>query len=141
MTGVWLGVDVGTVRVGVARSDPRGILASPLVTLARDAKGATDVAELARLVAAHEAVGDVVGMPVTLRGQAGAAVAMAREYAAALAERLAPVPVEEGDERLTTVSAQRKLRESGVREKAGRAVVDQAAAVELLQHWLDARRP
>ena len=49
-------------------------------------------------------------------------------------------PVEQVDERLTTVSAQRKLRESGVRERAGRAVVDQAAAVELLQHWLDARR-
>jgi putative Holliday junction resolvase len=136
-----LGVDVGTVRVGVARSDPGGILASPLATLARDARSGTDLAELARLVAEHEAVGVVVGMPVTLRGHAGAAVAMAREYAAALAERIAPVPVEEVDERLTTVSAQRKLRESGVREKAGRAVVDQAAAVELLQHWLDARRP
>lgn len=141
MTGVWLGVDVGTVRVGVARSDPGGILASPLVTLARDAENGTDLAELARLVAENAAVGVVVGLPVTLRGAAGASAAMAREYAAALAEQIAPVPVEEVDERLTTVSAQRKLRESGVREKAGRAVVDQAAAVELLQHWLDARRP
>ena len=140
MTGVWLGVDVGTVRVGVARSDPGGILASPLVTLARDAHNGSDLAELAALVAEHGAVGVVVGLPVTLRGREGASAQMAREYALELAERVAPVPVEQVDERLTTVSAQRKLRESGVRERAGRAVVDQAAAVELLQHWLDARR-
>ena len=141
MSGVWLGVDVGTVRVGVARSDPGGILASPLITLARDPRNGTDLAELAALVAENEAVGVVVGLPVTLRGNEGASARMAREYADALAERVAPVPVEQVDERLTTVSAQRKLRQSGVREKAGRAVVDQAAAVELLQHWLDARRP
>jgi putative Holliday junction resolvase len=65
---------------------------------------------------------------------------MARAYAALLAERIDPVPVHLVDERLTTVTAQRKLRQSGVRAKAGRAVVDQAAAVELLQHWLDAQR-
>lgn len=141
MTGVWLGVDVGTVRVGIARSDPGGILASPLATLARDGENDTDLAELALLVAEYEAVGVVVGLPVTLRGQEGAAARMARQYAEALAARIVPVPVEYLDERLTTVSAQRKLRESGVREKAGRAVVDQAAAVELLQHWLDVRRP
>lgn len=141
MTGVWLGVDVGTVRVGVARSDPGGILASPLVTLARDVQHGTDLAELAALVTENGAVGVVVGLPMTLRGVEGASARMAREYAQALADRVAPVPVEQVDERLTTVSAQRKLRQSGVREKAGRAVVDQAAAVELLQHWLDARRP
>lgn len=138
--GVWLGVDVGTVRVGVARSDPGGILASPLVTLARDVVGGTDLAELARLVAEHEAAGVVVGLPTTLRGTEGSSARMARDYAAALAERIAPVPVEHVDERLTTVTAQRKLRSSGVRDRAGRAVVDQVAAVELLQHWLDARR-
>ncbi|HLY33758.1 MAG TPA: Holliday junction resolvase RuvX, partial [Jatrophihabitantaceae bacterium] len=76
----------------------------------------------------------------TLRGTEGSSAAMARAYAAALAERIRPVPVRLVDERLTTVTAQRKLRQSGVRAKAGRAVVDQAAAVELLQHWLDAQR-
>jgi putative Holliday junction resolvase len=124
----------------VARSDPGGVLASPLVTLARDAAKNTDLAELADLVAQTEAMGVVVGLPTTLRGTEGASAAMARRYAEQLAERISPVPVQLLDERLTTVSAQRKLRQSGVRAKAGRAVVDQAAAVELLQHWLDAQR-
>jgi len=140
VTGAWLGVDVGTVRVGVARSDPDGILATPLATLARDVANGTDLTELARLTAETRAVGVVVGLPTTLRGGEGAAAAMARAYAAQLAERIDPLPVHLVDERLTTVSAQRKLRQSGVRAKAGRAVIDQAAAVELLQHWLDAQR-
>lgn len=140
MTGVWLGVDVGTVRVGVARSDPAGILATPLVTLARDVPGDRDVADLAALVAEHEAVGVVVGLPRTLRGREGPSATMARDYGAALAARIAPVPVEFVDERLTTVSAQRKLQQGGIRgSRATRAVIDQAAAVELLQHWLDTR--
>ena len=94
MTGVWLGVDVGTVRVGVARSDPNGILATPVATLARDAQGGTDLAELARLVREHEAVGVVVGLPVTLAGREGPSAAMARDYANALSNRIGPVPVE-----------------------------------------------
>jgi putative Holliday junction resolvase len=140
VSGVWLGIDVGTVRVGVARSDPSGVLASPLVTLRRDAAQGSDLDEIARLAAESGAVGVVVGLPRTLRAEEGSSARMARDYAAALAERLDPLPVELVDERLTTVSAQRKLRDSGVRDRAGRAVVDQAAAVELLQHWLDARR-
>jgi putative Holliday junction resolvase len=140
VTGVWLGVDVGTVRVGVARSDPAGILATPLATLARDASGGKDVADLAALVAEHEAVGVVLGLPRTLRGREGPSAAMARDYGAALAAHITPVPVEFVDERLTTVSAQRKLHEGGLRgSRATRAVIDQAAAVELLQHWLDTR--
>lgn len=139
MTGVWLGVDVGTVRVGVARSDPNGILATPLATLARDAQGGTDLAELARLVREHEAVGVVVGLPVTLAGREGPSAAMARDYANALSNRIGPVPVELVDERLTTTSAQRRLTQRGIRGKARRAVVDQEAAVEILQHWLQAR--
>jgi putative Holliday junction resolvase len=139
--GVWLGVDVGTVRVGVARSDPHGILATPLATLARDARGNSDVAEIAGLVGELEAVGVVVGLPRTLAGREGASARMAREYGALLAEAISPIPVEHADERLTTVSAQRKLAQSGVRgSRAKRAVIDQAAAVELLQHWLDAHR-
>jgi putative holliday junction resolvase len=139
--GTWLAVDVGTVRVGVARSDPRGVLAVPVTTLARDIPGDRDIAELGRLVAEHDAVGVVVGLPRTLAGREGAAAEMARRYGAALAERIAPIRVEYLDERLTTVSAQRKLHQGGVRGRAGRAVIDQAAAVELLQHWLDLRRP
>jgi putative Holliday junction resolvase len=138
-SGVWIAVDVGTVRVGVARSDPGGVLASPWRTLARDVKGDSDIAELAELVRDCHAVGVLVGLPTTLRGQEGASAMMAREYAQRLAQRVDPVPVHEVDERLTTVSAQRKLRQGGVRGRAQRAKIDQAAAVELLQHWLDGR--
>ncbi len=137
--GVRIGVDVGTVRVGVARSDPHGILATPLVTLQRDVEGNRDLDELAELVREHEAVGVIVGLPVTLAGREGPSAEMARTYGAQLTQRLAPVPVEYLDERLTTVSAQRKLHQTGVRGRAGRSVIDQAAAVELLQHWLEIR--
>ncbi|MGN6607912.1 MAG: Holliday junction resolvase RuvX [Jatrophihabitans sp.] len=135
MTGVWLGVDVGTVRVGVARCDPAGILASPVTTLRPD-----QLDELAALVREYEAVGVVIGLPRTLRDQEGASARMARDFGAALAVRIDPTPIEYVDERLTTVSAERKLAERGVRGRARRAVVDQVAAVELLQQWLEARR-
>ena len=139
MTGGWLGVDVGTVRVGVARSDPRGTLATPVATLRRDSAGDADLAELAGLVREHGVVGVVVGLPVTLAGREGASAAMARDYAQRLSGMIDPVPVELVDERLTTVTAERRLAQRGVRARARRAVVDQAAAVEILQHWLDTR--
>jgi putative holliday junction resolvase len=142
VNGVWLAVDVGTVRVGVARSDPRGILATPLATLARSAADGADITRVAALVREHEAVGVVVGLPLTLAGREGPSAVMAREYAALLAAAIRPVPVELTDERLTTVSAARKLTGGGLRgARAKRAVIDQAAAVEILQSWLDARTP
>jgi putative Holliday junction resolvase len=112
----------------------------PVTTLARDPVGDRDISELAGLVAEYAAVGVVIGLPRTLAGAEGSAAQLAREYGRRVAERIAPVPVEFLDERLTTVSAQRKLTAGGVRGRAGRAVIDQAAAVELLQHWLDRRR-
>jgi putative holliday junction resolvase len=136
---VWFGVDVGTVRVGIARSDPSGLLASPVVTLARDVAGSTDLLELAQLVADRDTAGVVVGLPRTLAGREGESARMARDYAAQLAERIAPIPVELTDERLSTVSAERTLRTRGVRGSSKRAVVDQAAAVVILQQWLDTR--
>jgi putative Holliday junction resolvase len=139
--GVWLGVDVGSVRVGVARCDPDGILAVPVVTLARDLEGGADLRELAALAEAHGAVGVVVGLPMTLAGRNGPAAESALSYAAQLAPLIDPRPVEMVDERLTTVSAESHLRERGVKGKARRAVVDQAAAVIILQHWLAIRRP
>ncbi|MHB8342619.1 MAG: Holliday junction resolvase RuvX [Mycobacteriales bacterium] len=135
--GVLLAVDVGTVRVGVAASDPDRVLASPLVTLRR---GAGTAAEVAALAAERAAVAVVVGLPKSLSGAEGAAVAMAREFAAELALLVAPVPVRLVDERLTTVAATRALAASGVRGPAARAVVDQAAAVALLQGVLDGGR-
>ena len=141
MTGIWIGVDVGSVRVGVARSDPAGILAVPVTTLARDTRKSSDIAALSELVREYEAVGVVVGLPRTLAGREGESARMARDYGAELATVIAPVPVEYVDERLSTVSAQRKL-DSGANlrgARAKRAVIDQAAAVELLQHWLESR--
>ncbi|MDT4913481.1 MAG: putative pre6S rRNA nuclease [Pseudonocardiales bacterium] len=140
VAGIWFAVDVGSVRVGVARSDPRGVLAVPVTTLARDPAGDQDIAELAGLLAEYEAVGVVIGLPRTLAGREGPSAEMARDYGARLASRVAPLPVAFLDERLTTVSAQRKLHQGGIRGRAGRAVIDQAAAVELLQHWLELRR-
>jgi putative Holliday junction resolvase len=145
-----LGVDVGKVRVGVALSDPDGILATPLVTVSRDnafsAEGAAadsvpaDIAELVRLVVEHEAVQVVVGLPVRLNGAEGPAAIDIRAYADRLARAVGPVPVVLTDERMSTVVATRRLAERGVRGKRQRAVVDQAAAVEILQSWLDAQR-
>ena len=142
--GVRLGVDVGSVRVGVAASDPAGILASPVETVPRDIKGRTDLDRIAALVAEYDAIEVVVGLPRSLSGAEGRAALAVRDYAEQLAARLRQaaqsVPVQLSDERLTTVIAGRTLSERGVRGKKHRAVVDQAAAVLILQAWLDAER-
>jgi putative Holliday junction resolvase len=134
-----LGIDVGAVRVGVALSDPDGVLATPLVTVPRDVAGGSDLTAIAGLVAEHEVVGIVLGLPRTLAGREGPAAEAARDFAAGLAS-VVDVPVELSDERLTTVVATRQLRERGVKGRKQRAVVDQAAAVAILQGWLDVAR-
>ena len=134
-----LGIDVGAVRVGVALSDPDGVLATPLATVARDVVHGADLAEIAGLVAEHDVVEIVVGLPRTLAGQEGPAAQAARSYAAALGDRVV-VPIGFADERLTTVVATRQMRESGRKGRRQRAVVDQVAAVAILQGWLDAHR-
>jgi putative Holliday junction resolvase len=136
-SGVRLGVDPGDARIGVARSDPTGFLATPVETVRR---GKGDLARLARLVRDDQAVEVVVGLPRSLSGGEGPAAARAREFAARLAARIAPVPVRLQDERLTTVSAEAMLRDRGKKGAARRAVVDQAAAVLILQHALDTER-
>ena len=142
--GVRLGVDVGKVRIGVAISDPDAILATPLATVKRDLREQenvpADIVELARLVKEHGSVEVVLGLPVNLAGQEGPAAAHTRAYAERLAEVIAPVPVVLADERMSTVVASRRLSDRGMRGKRQRAVIDQAAAVEILQGWLDARR-
>jgi putative Holliday junction resolvase len=137
-----LGVDVGTVRIGVAASDPDAILATPVETVERDRrnKAGRHVRRLAQLVAEMEAVEVVVGLPRTLADRSGASARDAIEVADELARRIAPTPVRLADERLTTVVAQRSLREAGVRARGQRAMIDQAAAVGILQNWLDQRR-
>jgi len=143
--GARLGIDVGRVRVGVAICDPDGILATPLITLQRDlttpaGEVPRDIANITSLIGHHEAVAVVVGLPVTLAGIDGQAAQEVRRYAAVLSEVIAPVPVHLADERMSTVVASRRLSERGVRGRRQRAVVDQVAAVEILQTWLDARR-
>jgi putative pre-16S rRNA nuclease len=139
--GVRLGVDVGEVRVGVAVSDAAGVLATPVETVRR---GAGDVARLVDLAQEHSAVEVVVGLPLSLSGASGAAADKATGFAGRVADEIRSrglaVSVRLSDERLTTVSAERVLRERGRTGAKRRAVVDQAAAVVILQHALDSER-
>ncbi len=135
--GVRLGLDPGDARIGVARSDPTGFLATPVETVRR---GQGDLKRIAALVVEHEAVEVVVGLPRSLAGGEGPAAEKAREFAVRLAARVTPVPVRLVDERLTTVSAEAMLRDRGKKGQQRRAVVDMAAAVMILQHALDSER-
>ena len=135
--GTRLGIDPGDARIGVARSDPSGFLATPVETV-RTGRG--DVRRLAQLVTELEAVEVVVGLPRSLSGSEGPAAVKVREFAARLARRVAPTPVRLCDERLTTVSAESILRDQGRHGARRRAVVDQAAAVLILQTALDTER-
>jgi putative holliday junction resolvase len=158
---VRLGVDVGSVRIGLAVSDPDGILATPLETVPRVAvprvetgssaetgprattqghEPSPDLLRIAQLVRDLQVVQVIVGLPITLRGQEGQAATLTRRYAEDLAKLIDPVPVAMTDERMSTAAAARRLSERGVRGRRQRAVVDQAAAVEILQGWLDACR-
>lgn len=136
-SGVRLGLDPGDARIGVARSDPSGFLATPVETVLR---GDGDVARIAAILAEEEAVEIVVGLPRSLSGREGPAAAKARDFGTLLAREVAPVPVRLCDERLTTVSAESMLRERGKGGKKRRAVVDMVAAVVILQHALDSER-
>jgi putative Holliday junction resolvase len=139
--GVRLGVDVGAVRVGLAASDPSGMLASPVETVPRDTSSArADLTRIATVARERGAVEVVVGLPRLLSGAEGEAARLARAYAADLALAVHPVPVQLVDERLTTVESHRRLRESGVAGRSQRAVVDQTAAVLILQTALDTER-
>ena len=137
--GVRLGVDVGTVRIGVARSDPDGILALPVETLQRQDDGS----ELDRLVAIatdFQAIEVVVGLPRHLRGGEGISAKGARRYARRIANALPQVRVCLVDERLSSNQAHHRLRESGVPEREHRAVVDQVAAQVILEQALEEER-
>jgi putative holliday junction resolvase len=136
-SGVRLAIDVGSVRIGVARCDGDGRLASPLTTVPR---GTGDLAAIAGLAIEENAIEIIVGLPVGLSGREGRAAADARTFAGALAGLAAPVPVRLLDERFTTVIAHEALRQSGRDSRGRRPRVDQAAAALLLQGALDAER-
>jgi putative holliday junction resolvase len=146
-TGVRVALDIGDARIGVASSDPHGILATPVETVRR---GPGDLDRIASLVADLDAFEIVIGLPRSLSGGEGPAAARIREVAAQVAAKVAEqVTDKDGnsgmavrlvDERFTTVTAERMLRERGKKGSKRRAVVDQAAAVVILQHALDFER-
>jgi putative Holliday junction resolvase len=134
-----LAIDVGDARIGVASCDPDGILATPVETVpGRDVPAAPR--RLTQLVGEYEPIEVVVGLPRSLKGGEGPAAAKARAFAGELAKNIAPVPVRLVDERMTTVSASQGLRASGVNARKGRSVIDQAAAVVILQQALESER-
>lgn len=135
-----LGIDVGQARVGVALSDPDALLATPVESAVRDLVGGADIERIAALCREHEVVEVVVGLPLSLSGAEGPAAATARAYALALAAAIRPISVRLLDERLTTVQAHRGLRAAGRSTRTHRPVVDQQAAVLILQGALDVER-
>ncbi len=144
-TGVRLGVDVGDVRVGVASSDPSGLLATPVETVARDLEGGSDLDRVVGIVTDLSVMEVVIGLPRSLDGSEGPAAGKVRDWAQALRAALREASIENTpvrlvDERLSTVDAHRGLRESGVAGRNHREVVDQAAAVLILQTALDTER-
>lgn len=137
--GVRLALDWGQARIGVAACDRAGVLAYPVETIA----GASDLPQVGRrlsaLVAEYEPLEFVLGLPLHLKGTEGRTALLVRERAAWLAGTHG-VPVRLVDERLTTVTASRSLREAGRDARKQRSVIDQAAAVAILEHALDAER-
>ncbi|QIK64649.1 Holliday junction resolvase RuvX [Leucobacter viscericola] len=140
-SGVRLGVDVGKARVGVARSDNHGMLATPVETVARDLPSGS-VARVVEIASELEAFEIIVGLPLNMRGERTLSTDDAQAFAEELATACAPsdVSVRLVDERLSTVSAQSQLRQAGKKTKQSRNIIDQAAAVVILQHALDIER-
>lgn len=135
-SGVRLGIDVGRARVGVAVCDPEGLIATPVTTLGRRD---VDRQSVEQLVEAHVPIEVIVGLPISMNGGETASTADARAFAAEIAGWV-DVPIRLVDERLSTVSAQRVLREAGRPSKGSRSIIDQVAAVIILQNALDFER-
>ncbi len=135
----YLGLDIGDKRIGVAVSDALGLLAQPLLTLHRG-NPRDDMRSLRRLLRRHECVAIVAGLPFHLSGETGAQAVKSERFARELGE-MCGVPVHLWDERLTTAEAHELLYRAGHPRAEHRALVDQVAAVLILQGFLDARRP
>lgn len=133
---MWLALDWGQARIGVAICDPEGILAFPVETVKG---GMRAQARLLEIIAERSPVRIIVGLPRTLDGDEGIAAAKIRRYAQALADET-DVPVYLLDERLTTVEGARRLQEAGRSARQQRAIIDQAAAVAILEHALKCYR-
>ena len=137
-TGVRLAIDLGTRRIGVARSDAAGILALPVETVYRD--GGQELFRIAELVAEHEAKEIIIGLPRLLSGKEGKNAADVREWGAELEQLLPTCNIRLVDERLTSVSAHQQLRSAGVGGRDHKSVVDQQAAVLILEQALEIER-
>ncbi|MBN8708153.1 MAG: Holliday junction resolvase RuvX [Verrucomicrobia bacterium] len=135
-TKKYLGVDPGDARCGVAISDDLAMLAHPLETI--DVRKGDPVARIAEIVNERSVVGVVVGVPRNMDGSFGPAAEKSRVFIEALKGKVS-CRVIAWDERLTTVSAQRALRESGRKAKDQKNIIDQAAAQIILQGWLDSQ--
>ncbi|MBV0894942.1 Holliday junction resolvase RuvX [Microbacterium sp. NC79] len=134
--GTRIGIDVGKARVGVAKCDPDGMLATPVETVPRDERAIARVREIADDYSTLEYV---IGLPMNLRGEDTPSTADARAFAEELALG-ATIPVRMVDERLSTVTAHSALRASGRNQKNSRSIVDQVAAVVILQHAIDTEK-
>jgi putative Holliday junction resolvase len=132
-----LGVDVGDVRIGVAISDPDGILATPVETVAA---GPGAIERIAQIVAEHEVFECIVGLPMGLSGREGPAAIKVRAFCAELLAAIDPVPIRLFDERMSTITADSNLRQSGRSGRGKRSIIDQAAATVILQTALDSER-
>ena len=136
--GVRLGIDVGKVRVGIAKSDPHGMLATPVETIPRDPEHHADIRRIGEIISEYEVLECVIGLPLNLRGEHTPST----DDAVSFAHRVAGlgIPVRLIDERLSTVAAWGQLHQAGKSHKSGRNLVDQAAAVVILQQALDSER-
>ncbi len=132
-----LGIDYGEARVGVAISDELGMLAHPLETIT--VKDTDPVARVAQLVRDRGADTVIVGLPRNMDGSHGPSAEKARTFAVKLREAAAGCNVRLWDERLTTVAAQKALHAAGKTAKQSKSLIDQAAAVMILQGWLDSQ--
>ena len=133
-----LALDVGSKRIGVAVSDPTGLIATPLTTITRSG-GPEDMEEVLRLAASHQAGEILVGLPLSLSGRMGPQAKSVTEFTRELSER-SPLQVKSVDERLSSVQAERLLRQSGKQPSRNKALVDAAAAAVILQSYLDSQR-
>lgn len=143
--GIRVGVDVGDARVGVASCDPAGLLATPVETVPRDLDHDSDIDRVVEIATQLGAMEFVIGLPRSLDGSEGPAAEKARAWAKRLGSALLEAligntPIRLVDERLTTVDAHRSLRDSGLDGRRHRGVIDQAAAVLILQTALDTER-
>jgi putative Holliday junction resolvase len=131
-----LGVDYGTSRIGIAATDDFGILSHPLETIDRS-NGADGIARISEIATQRKVRTIVVGLPLRLDGSEGDSAKTVRDFAAKIARALPHLPVVFVDETFSTIDASQKLREAGKNARKQKALIDQAAAVEILNRWME----